>query len=80
MNSLISSFEEGIDVLNADKTAAAFNTQETVDLLNKYKEYTDKGVIPKTKWGDWDEMLKLFESGKLAIVSSFRFLTFQNQR
>ena len=62
-------FEEGIDVLNADKTAA-FNTQETVDLLNKYKEYTDKGVIPKTKWGDWDEMLKLFESGKLAIVSS----------
>ena len=56
-------FEEGIDVLNADKTAAAFNTQETVDLLNKYKEYTDKGVIPKTKWGDWDEMLKLFESG-----------------
>ena len=48
-------FEEGIDVLNADKTAAAFNTQETVDLLNKYKEY---------------EMLKLFESGKLAIVSS----------
>ena len=42
MNSLISSFEEGIDVLNADKTAAAFNTQETVDLLNKYKEYTDK--------------------------------------
>ena len=63
-------FEEGIDVLNADKTAAAFNTQETVDLLNKYKEYTDIGVIPKTKWGDWDEMLKLFESGKLAIVSS----------
>ena len=63
-------FEEGIDVLNADKTAAAFNTQETVDLLNKYKEYTDKGVIPKTKWGDWDEMLKLFESGKLAIVSA----------
>ena len=38
--------------------------------MNKYKEYTDKGVIPKTKWGDWDEMLKLFESGKLAIVSS----------
>lgn len=63
-------FEEGIDVLNADKTAAAFNTQETVDLLNKYKACTEKGVIPKTKWGDWDEMLKLFESGKLAIVSS----------
>lgn len=63
-------FEEGISVLSDDKSSAAFNTQETVDLLTKYKEYTDKGVIPKTKWGDWDEMLKLFESGKLAIVSS----------
>lgn len=63
-------FEEGIDVLSEDKTTAAFNTQETVDLLNKYKACTEKGVIPKTKWGDWDEMLKLFESGQLAIVSS----------
>lgn len=62
--------EENIDVLNADGTAAAFNTQETADLLSKYKEYTDKGVIPKTNWGNWDESLKLFESGKLAIVSS----------
>lgn len=62
--------EETIPVLNDDSTAAAFNTQETIDLLNKYKEFTDKGVISKTKWGDWDECLKLFESGKLAIVSS----------
>lgn len=61
---------ENIDVLTEDGTAAAFNTQTTADLLNKYKEYTDKGVIPKTKWGNWDEALKLFESGKLAIVSS----------
>lgn len=61
---------ENIDILNEDKTAAAFNTQETVDLLNKYKEYTDKGVLSKTDWGDWDEELKLFESGNLAIVSS----------
>lgn len=27
-------------------------------------------MIPKTNWGNWDEALKLFESGKLAIVSS----------
>ena len=39
-----------------------FNTEQTVDLLEKYKEYTDKGVIPKTNWGNWDEALKLFES------------------
>ncbi len=62
--------EEGIDVLSEDKTSAAFNTQETADLLAKYKECTDKGVVPKNKWGEWDEMLKLFESGQLAIVSS----------
>lgn len=62
--------EENISILNEDGTAAAFNTPETVELLNHYKEYTDSGVIPKTKWGDWDEALKLFESGKLAIVSS----------
>lgn len=62
--------EENISILNEDGTAAAFNTPETVELLNHYKEYTESGVIPKTKWGDWDEALKLFESGKLAIVSS----------
>ncbi len=62
--------EEGIDVLSDDKTSAAFNTEETAQLLEKYKECTDKGVVPKNKWGEWDEMLKLFESGQLAIVSS----------
>ena len=62
--------EENIPILNEDKTKAAFNTQEAVDLLKKYKSYTDKGVLPKTNWGSWDEALKLFESGKLAIVSS----------
>lgn len=63
-------FEEDINVLNEDGTAAAFNTDETAALLENYKEYTDKGVVPKNNWGDWDEALKLFESGKLAIVSS----------
>lgn len=62
--------EENIPILTEDRTAAAFNTQATVDLLNKYKQYADMGVISKTKWGDWDEELKQFESGNLAIVSS----------
>ena len=62
--------EENIPILNEDGTKAAFNTQASVDLLTKYKTYTDKGVLPKTNWGSWDEALKLFESGKLAIVSS----------
>lgn len=63
-------YEENIPILTDDNSAAAFNTQETADLLASYKQYTDEGVISKTKWGDWDEELKLFESGKLAIVSS----------
>lgn len=63
-------YEENIDILNEKGTEAVFNTEKTADLLKKYKEYTDKGVVPKTNWGSWDEALKLFESGKLAIVSS----------
>lgn len=62
--------EENIPILNEDGTAAAFNTAETKALLEKYKQYTDNGTVSKTKWGNWDEELKLFESGKLAIVSS----------
>ena len=63
-------FEENINVLNQDGSAAAFNTKTTADLLAEYKQYTDQGVVPKNNWGSWDEALKLFESGKLAIVSS----------
>lgn len=64
-------FEEGIPILNDDNTAAAFNTSETVDLLNSFKELTDQDILPKnSKWGDWDTELKLFETGQLAIVSS----------
>lgn len=61
---------ENIDVLSSDGKSAAFNTDKTVALLEQYKELTDKGVLPKTNWGSWAEALKLFESGKLAIVSS----------
>ena len=64
-------FEEGVSILNEDNTAAAFNTQDTVDLLNSFKELTDQDILPKnSKWGDWDTELKLFETGQLAIVSS----------
>lgn len=62
--------EENIPILSEDGTKAAFNTKEAVALLKKYKSYVEKGVIPKSNWGSWDEALKLFESGKLAIISS----------
>ena len=48
-------FEENIDILSSDGTAAAFNTQKTADLLKEYKQYTDQGVIPKNNWGSWWE-------------------------
>lgn len=63
-------FEEGISILNEDRSAAAFNTQETVDLVTKFQEYTKEDILPKDTWGDWDEELKMFETGKLAIISS----------
>lgn len=63
-------FEQGIPVLNADNTAAAFNTQDTANLLQSFKTMTDADYLPKTNWGSWDTELKLFETGKLAIISS----------
>ena len=63
-------FEYGIPVLNEDNTAAAFNTQASVDLLDSFKAYTEKDILPKTKWGSWDEEMKLYETGKLAILST----------
>lgn len=63
-------YEENLGVLSEDKTEAAFNNDKTVAQLEKYKKYSDEGYIPKTNWGDWAEALKLYESGKLAIISS----------
>ncbi|SHO43044.1 ABC transporter substrate-binding protein [Anaerocolumna xylanovorans] len=63
-------FEQGIPILNTDSTAAAFNTPDTVNLLQSFKDMTDAGYLPKTNWGSWDNELKLFETGKLATISS----------
>jgi putative chitobiose transport system substrate-binding protein len=62
--------EEGIPILNTDNTAAAFNTPDTASLLSAFKTMTDADNLPKTNWGKWDNELKLFETGKLAIISS----------
>ncbi len=60
----------GIPILNEDKTAAAFNTEEVKNLLDRYKALTDIGALPKDGWGNWDSELQMFESSQLAIVSS----------
>lgn len=62
--------EEDMPILSEDGKKAVFNTPEVASLLGEYKTYTDKNILPKTGWGSWDEALKLFESGKLAIISS----------
>jgi putative chitobiose transport system substrate-binding protein len=63
-------FQEGIPILSEDKKSASFNTPETFTLLQNYKAMTDADYLPKTNWGKWDTELKLFETGKLAIISS----------
>ena len=63
-------FEEGIPVLNSSNSAAAFNIDKTSSLIKSFKTMTDAGYLPKNNWGNWDQELKLFETQKLAIVSS----------
>lgn len=62
--------EEGIPILSEDNTSSAFNSEDTIKLVEKFKTMTDGDYIPKTKWGSWDNELKLFETGKLAVISS----------
>lgn len=61
---------EGVPLISEDKTKAAFNTDETLEILNKYKKAADDRIIPKTDWGDWNKMLQQFSTGKLAMMNS----------
>ena len=61
---------DGLPILNDAKTAAAFNNSDTVTFVNGFKTMVDGGYFATSKWGDWDEEVRLFESGKLAIISS----------
>ncbi|MCL3776611.1 MULTISPECIES: sugar ABC transporter substrate-binding protein [unclassified Actinomyces] len=62
--------EEGVDILNEDKSAATFDSADAVDVLKKFKAQTDVDNIPRTEWGSWDVELRLFETGDLAIINS----------
>lgn len=63
-------FLDGIDMLSADKKKAAFNNAATLAKITEFKSLTTSGVLPKTNWGSWDGQLKLFETGKLALINS----------
>lgn len=59
----------GIELLNEDMTAAAFNTEETVQLLEKYQTAVREGYMPKENWGNWDEEIKAFAQNKLGMIN-----------
>ncbi len=61
---------EGINILSDDKSKAAFNTPEALDLLTKYQKAAKDGIIPKDNWGQWDKMLQQYNTGKLAMINS----------
>jgi ABC-type glycerol-3-phosphate transport system substrate-binding protein len=59
---------EGIDILNDDQTAAAFNTDRTREVLSRFRELTDAGVIPEVSWtGDWKPAAEQFGAGNTGM-------------
>lgn len=63
-------FGSGINTLNKDKTKAAFNTPETLALLEKYKNFYQNDIFPLDAEGNWAKMLQLFSTGKLGLINS----------
>jgi len=62
---------EGVDILNEDQTEAAFNTSTAADLLTRFQELTDAGVIPDLTWtGRWEEQNQQFGAGETAMHMS----------
>ncbi|PHO08526.1 sugar ABC transporter substrate-binding protein [Thermoanaerobacterium thermosaccharolyticum] len=61
-------FVNGINILNEDKTKAAFNTPETLTLLEKYKEYYQNDIFPLDAEGNANKMYQLFATSKLGML------------
>ncbi|MGZ9582945.1 ABC transporter substrate-binding protein [Paenibacillus marinisediminis] len=66
MNSII---EEGISILNEDKTKAAFNTPETIKHIEDNLAIIDEGIAPKDKI-NYDKLLQMMASEEIAILTS----------
>jgi len=59
----------GIDFVSEDMTEAAFNTPETVALVEKLADLTDRGVINKISWtGRWVEPNGAFAAGTVGML------------
>ncbi|WP_247004319.1 extracellular solute-binding protein [Halosolutus gelatinilyticus] len=59
---------EGVDVLTDDNSEAAFNTSTTVELLERFRQLTDDGVLPEVTWtGEWQPAAEQFGAGDTGI-------------
>lgn len=62
--------KNGIDILNEDYTAAAFNTPEAVELWTSYKKYHDEGLFPLDVMLKQVSMPELYAQEKVAWWST----------
>lgn len=61
----------GIEVLNADKTKAAFNTPEMIAVLKKLKKHYDRGALaPGTIEKNWREYPQSIQNKQIAMASA----------
>jgi multiple sugar transport system substrate-binding protein/putative chitobiose transport system substrate-binding protein len=69
----------GVELLSADKKKAAFNTPETVTLLESFKQSYDKhGIAPGAVSKDVRNYPQSLENGQLAMVASAAAATLVN--
>jgi len=61
----------GVEVLNEDKTAAAFNTPTAVEALQTIADLTEAGAIPSVSWtGRWSEPNSAFGAGLAGMLNA----------
>ena len=61
----------GVEILNQDKIAAAFNTPAAVQVLETLAELTEEGTIPAVTWtGRWAEPNGAFGAGQSGMLNA----------
>jgi len=64
-------YSEGINMLNEDGSEAAFNTDRTAEILGRFRNLTDDGVIPDVTWtGTWEPQAQQFGGGNTGMYFS----------
>ncbi len=59
-------FQQGGHFLNATQSAMEFNNPGTIASIRIFKDYTDKGLIPKSVWLGSENPAELFQAGLVA--------------